>query len=211
VPPHDSGLNFRFRYLSGSSRRSWLIKVVFGCGLQNQRRIPSFVRMVTGHDRRFWTPGEDALFGLYADEEVVRRTGRSLSAVQARRYKKRFPNLYPKRHPPKYRKIWSSEELSVLGTSTDQEVSRMLNRTREQVSAQRRAMGIPVRLHRRFWTIEEMELLGTASEPQTRARTRPYSLLRSEQEATTRDPALRMEGRVLERVRNRLVWQAHGF
>src|SRR4029453_18662796 len=71
-----------------------------------------------GYEAARWTPDEVALLGAMPDEEMARRTGPTVSAVQQRRYEQ----------PGDECAFWMPEELTLLGTMPDAEVARRTGR-----------------------------------------------------------------------------------
>jgi hypothetical protein len=74
--------------------------------------------------------------GCVLDEEVARRTGRSLSAVMNRRYALGIPTANPE-----FRR-WTSAEEKVLGTKPDREVASLLKRSVKSIIYRRLKLGI---------------------------------------------------------------------
>jgi len=113
-----------------------------------------------------WTAAELKLVGTMPDEEVARRTGRSVGAVGRRRGQSQPQEPGSKIEP------WTSEEDKLLGTVTDREAARLLDRSVAAVSHRRARLGIPARHPKatRRWTRDEEKLLGTQPDPEIARR-----------------------------------------
>jgi hypothetical protein len=89
-----------------------------------------------------WSEDELALLGTVPDEEVARRTGRTVNAIQLKRGKLGIPD--PDGH------AWTEEEMALLGTSPDEEVAAKIGRTPWAVICKRCKLGVPTFRDRRF-------------------------------------------------------------
>jgi hypothetical protein len=92
------------------------------------------------------------------DEEVARLTGRKVSAVRNRRQRNGLPPTHFLRRP------WTKAEEKLLGSDTDEEIGRRLDRDRATAGDHRRQLRIPPKVP--DWTQEEIELLGTVPDRQ---------------------------------------------
>jgi hypothetical protein len=68
------------------------------------------------------------------DDEVARRTGRTLNAVRLKREALGIPNAASNR--------WRPEHIALLGTLPDREVARMAGRPLQSVTQKRIKLGI---------------------------------------------------------------------
>jgi hypothetical protein len=83
---------------------------------------------------RPWAQEDVALLGTVPDEEVARRTGRTVGAVRQKRAALGIPNPGSNR--------WTAEAVALLGTMPDREVARRLGRALASVTQKRRQLGI---------------------------------------------------------------------
>ncbi len=113
-----------------------------------------------------WTAEEDTLLGKFADEEVARRLGYSVTRVRRRRHLLGLPSNNPShRH-------WAKEEIALLGTRPDREIAPLVNRSLENVRYKRLALGIPFRNPRyEIWKPGELALLGKLPDEEVARRT----------------------------------------
>ncbi len=92
--------------------------------------------LVLGYHGPRWTPQDIALLGVLPDEEVARRTGRTVGAVQQKRHELGIPN------PDRNRNRWTAEEVALLGALPDEEVARRVGRSLLAVIQKRIKVGI---------------------------------------------------------------------
>jgi hypothetical protein len=93
--------------------------------------------LVTGYHGPRWTKADIALLGKMTDEEVGRRTGRTVEGVRQKREGLGIPS------PSEDRKVrWRPEEVAVLGTVPDKEAARRLGRSLRSVRLKRFKLGI---------------------------------------------------------------------
>jgi hypothetical protein len=105
-----------------------------------------------------WLKWEVALVGAEPDSHVSRKIGRSLLAVQKKRYSLGLPCV-PLIKP------WTTAEIDLLGKMPDKEIARRIGRAYSTVQLRRTQLGIPNTAGViRFWTKAEDRLLGTASD-----------------------------------------------
>jgi hypothetical protein len=88
-----------------------------------------------------WTADEDALLGTMPDADVAARTGRTLVAVQSRRYVFGVPNVM-KRNPISKPPRWTPKRERLLGTMPDTVVARKLRCSPISVFNRRKKLGI---------------------------------------------------------------------
>ena len=91
--------------------------------------------LILGYHGPLWTPEDIALLGTLPDEEVARRTGRTVNAVRLKREELGIPNPAGNR--------WRPEDITLLGTLPDREVARRLGRPLHSVTQKRCKLGIP--------------------------------------------------------------------
>jgi hypothetical protein len=90
--------------------------------------------LVTGYRGEWWAAEDIALFGTVPDEEVARRTGRTVGAVRQKREDLGIPNRAGNR--------WPAEHVALPGTLPDQDVARRLGRSLQPVTQKRCQLGI---------------------------------------------------------------------
>mgnify|MGYP001589979977 CR=1 FL=1 len=84
-----------------------------------------------------WSDSELALLGLGSDGEAARRTGRSSSAVAAKRQALGIAPAHA------HWRTWTKKELRMLGKKSDAFVARSIGASRGHVLKKRTALGIP--------------------------------------------------------------------
>jgi hypothetical protein len=100
--------------------------------------------LVTGYHGPRWTEADIALLGTMPDEEVGRRTGRTVEGVRQKREELGISN------PSDDRKArWQPEEVALLGKVPDKEAARRLGRSLRSVRLKRFKLGIAVQIERR--------------------------------------------------------------
>ena len=99
--------------------------------------------LVTGYHGPLWAPADIALLGAVLDDDVTRRTGRTLEAVRQKREEMGIPNLAGNR--------WSAEAIALLGTMPDREVARRLCRSLQSVTQKRIKLRIANPSTRALW------------------------------------------------------------
>lgn len=116
--------------------------------------------------RRKLTPDEIALLGTDTDVSISALLGVSEHVVRRGRVSRRIPR-YKKTKPDcrKWRK-WTPEEDAIIGTAADADIATVLDRTRYDVAARRRRLGVEkvVSDYRMDWPAEQDALLGTMSD-----------------------------------------------
>jgi hypothetical protein len=90
--------------------------------------------LATGYHGPRWTPAGIALLGTAPDEEVARRTGRTVGAVRQKREELGVPNPAGNR--------WTAAGIASLGTLPDREVARRLGRPLHSITQKRVKLGI---------------------------------------------------------------------
>ncbi len=90
--------------------------------------------LVTGYHGPLWTPEDIALLGTVPDEDVARKTSRTVEAVRQKREKLGIPNPAGNR--------WRQDEAALLGTLPDREVARRPGRSLQSVTQKRIKLGI---------------------------------------------------------------------
>jgi hypothetical protein len=88
-----------------------------------------------------WTPEEVALLGALTDPEVARRTGRSLHAVNNKRWSLGRPALAEGARGPR-RVYWTAEEDEAVRTLPAREVARRYKRTLGAIERRRLFLGV---------------------------------------------------------------------
>ncbi len=101
---------------------------------QMAERLNLRKHLKTGYHGPLWTSAQLKLLGKFPDDEVARRTGRTVNAVRIERERQGIPN-------PESRG-WTAEEIAQLGTGTDAEVAARIGRTPSAVVQKRTALGI---------------------------------------------------------------------
>jgi hypothetical protein len=107
------------------------------------------LKMSEAHKRRgsippgiqVWTKEEHALLGTMPDKDVAERTGRTLGAVQARRYVSGVPNVI-KRNPMSKPPRWTPKRDRLLGTMPETALARELRCSSFSVFFSRKKLGI---------------------------------------------------------------------
>ena len=89
-----------------------------------------------------WTKEDHALLGTMPDKDVAERTGRTLGAVQARRYVFGVPYVM-KRNPISKPPRWTPGRDRLLGTMPDSVLARKLRCSPFSVFNRRRKLKIP--------------------------------------------------------------------
>jgi hypothetical protein len=102
---------------------------------------------------QLWTPEQTGMLGTRPDREIAAALGRSIQAVELKRYRlgiKRFREAK-----------WKPEEIKLLGTLPDAELATKLGRSQASVEYMRIKLSKPYTAFKsRPWTAAELRLLG---------------------------------------------------
>jgi hypothetical protein len=97
--------------------------------------------LVLSYHGPLWTPEDVALLGIIPDEELARRTGRTVGAVRQKREELGSANPSGNRR--------TTEGIALLGRMSDREVARRLGRLLQSVTQERIKFGIVNRFNGR--------------------------------------------------------------
>ena len=134
----------------GKPRPPHVAEAVRRANLGRKLSAESRQKMSEAHKRRGtippaagvpWTADEEALLGTMSDAEVAARTGRTLVAVQSRRYVFGVPNVM-KRNPISKPPRWTPKRERLLGTMPGTVVARKLRCSPISVFNRRKKLGV---------------------------------------------------------------------